>query len=661
MQRICFPLFILFLFVAHTGIAQSSWLFSETLDRSSNWNHPYYQNYTTADKRIFKQTDSAIYCSDCNMSALLWKGIESNKIIAYQLDKTAALVIQKPTILKKKLLAFLRTDDFFDALHQADITLFRRETVNNINQIKDLTIEWISVNIHIHETDFIFYVKTKDAFAFLKNNACYWVHPYNLHNTATFPEALIQHNYIEKNYAAVSAYNLQPAKTFTLSSIPLLQKLVNVSQPFYANPENTKSDTLLVYLKAMCSADIKQKLNRGYYKVQLPSLLLKLFAEKKISGYAFHEAGYFTNLTVAQMKERMVIEQKEDGDYTMKHMDDNSLTTIHILKTERKSTSATTVQNEWILLGMGTDVSTDFTNTYVIAFPFDEVTRLLSTFPAMWYNGTNETDSMNLAEALRTQRIAYSSMHITNIYADTIVTVTNDVSYQQKKSDDVLASLYYEQCEALLTDLDATHKRIIRPGKDKIESFELHYAFSNLSNNADIAGAIIEGIKTNKLTTYKDSGLREAVSSSQVLNLLDKARFYKTGNTKKDSIYISKLPFVQRYIQPAQLTEYTLNTTYKTLNNKNNNTATSIGILIPAELNPQYEQETFCYVSYPALIKYLSYSKTAKKYISQLKSLSNENAIIEVLDFYGIQRYPLPNGDTTLPNDLPAFVRERVK
>lgn len=661
-MRSIYILFSLLLSISNPSLGQTSWMLAETIDRSDVWNRPFYSVYNSADKLISNQTDSSVYCTDCNLATLIWKGIESNKIAAYQTDKSSALVVQKSILLKKKLQTFLVSEPnrtLVAALHAADISMYRRAVSDKPENIKDLPIEWVSLTISIFDKSFVVFVKTKDCFPFLKPSVCYWVHPFNLNTKLNFADALIQRKYIATDYRLVAAYNLQQSAAFSIETNTLAQNLIRANKA--ADKSITSSsDTLLVYLKAMCSADIRSKENRGYYKVHLTEILFKLYADKKIKGYEYHAGGYFTPMTTKKLKEHLIVEAEEDGEYTVKRMDQNSLTRLHILKTEIKTASSVSLRNEWLLLGMGADVSTDFSNTYIIAFPFEEVLVELSMQKNYWYNGLNETDSLLLTEALHTQRIAYDEMNVMTVYGDTILTSTKHLAYNETKAENTLAALYYDQSSALIADFDAAHKRIIHPGKDKIESFELHYAFNALPNNASISAGIIEGIKSNKLQAYKDAGLQKRTTASDVTNMLDKTRFYKTGNAKKDSIYISKIPMAERYINSADLTEYVLITTYKTVNGKSTNTGIAFGIFIPAEIHPQYEQETLCYVSYAAMLKYLASVKTTKNYIKQLKALPNEKTIVEVLDFYGMIHYDALEPAAGVSNDLPAFVRERV-
>jgi len=663
-MRSIYILFSLLLGLSISSSAQTNWMLAESIDQENVWNRPYFTAYNSADKLLSSQTDSSIYCRDCSLSALIWKGIEANKIVAYQIDKSGALTAQKTLVLKKKLQTFIASTEehlaIADAFHHADFFIYRRALSDKPNQIRELTIEWVSINISLSDKPFIVYIKAKDCFAFLKTETCYWVHPFDLNMRANFADALVQRNYIANDYKVVAAYNLQSSSIFILTNTPLAQKLVQTDQQADKTIIFT-GETPLVCLKAICSADIRSIENRGYYKVQLPALLMNLHGDGKIKGYEYHEAGYLTPMTTKKLREHFIVETEEDGEYVVKRVHLNSLTRLHVLKTQTKTDISTDLRNEWLILGIGEDVSTSFGNTHVIAFSFDEVLTALSTAKLYWYNGSNESDSLLLAEALRTQRIAYDKMIVTTVYGDTIVTSINKSGYNETKSDNTLAALYYNQCTALIADFDAVHKRINHPGKENVESFELHYEFKGLSNHEAIAGGIIEGIKSNKLQAYKDINLSNRMSAADVVNLLDKARFYKTGNAKKDSIYINKIPLNERYINIADLTEYSLTTNYKTINGKGTNTARSFGIFIPAEIHPQYEQETLCYVSYSAMLKYLASLKATKKYTKQLKALPNEKTIVEVLDFYGVLRYDGTGWTEVGASDLPVFVRERVK
>ncbi len=656
-----FAIFFLILTISVSAFSQTNWMLEESIDRENVWNHPLYNPYNTADKLITAQTDSGLYCVDCNLAALIWKGIESTKIPAYQTDKNSALVLQKIPVLKKKLQALIIDHNaelsIAEIFHHAEILIYRKALNNNPAQLEDLSVEWIALTIPQTDKPFYLYVKAKDCFTFLKTQSCYWVHPFNLAMKSSFADALTQRRYEAKNYRIVAATNLQKNPRYTESSLPVIQRLIQADQ----QPDKTISsttDTTLTYLQAICTANILNTSNRGYYKAHLPELLIELYTNKKLQGYNYHESGYFTAIDEQTFKDHLIFEYEQDGEYTIKRADANMLTELHVIKTFTKTESSLSLRNDWLLLGLPANQYKNFNNDFVIAFSYDDVLHALATQKTYWFNGANEADSLLLVEALLRQNIAYDKMIIRSAYRDTITTITNTGTYTNSPNDNTLANLYYEQAGALIRDFDAAHKRIPPAGKTKIESYELHYAFNKLPNNAEIAGAIIEGIRINKLQAYKDEKLQQPSSGSDVEYLLDKKRFYKTGNAKKDSIYISKISMEDRYIHSEQLTEYTLTSSYKINAKKESNTGISFGIIIPAELHPQYEEEVLCYVSYPAMIKYLSSVKTTKKYVAQLKALPEEKAIIQVWDFYDMLWYDITI--EYLPENLPTFIKEHI-
>ena len=661
MHRIS-AIFFLILTISVSAFSQTNWMLEESIDRENVWNHPFYNPYNTADKLISAQTDSSLYCVDCNLSALIWKGIESTKIPAYQTDKNAALVLQKVSVLKKKLQALtidhnpvLSIPELF---HQAEILIYRKALTNTPAQLQDLSVEWIALAIPQTDKPVYLYVKAKDCFTFLKTQSCYWVHPFNLAMKSSFADALIQHRYAIKNYRIVTAANLQKSSANTESSLVLVQRLMQENQQSDKVIPST-SDTTLIYLQAICTANIRDIDNRGYYKAHLPEVLIELYTNKKIQGYNYHQAGYFTAIDEQIFRDHLIYEYEQDGEYAVKRADVNMLTDLHVLKTFTKTETSLSLRNNFLLLGLPGNQYKSFNNDFVIAFSYDEVLNALTSQKIYWFNGSNESDSLLLVEALLRQTIAYDKMVIRSAYGDTITTVTNTGTYTNSPNDNTLARLYVGQAGALITDFDAAHKRIPPAGKTKIESYELHYAFNKLANNAEIAGAIIEGIRINKLQAYKDEKLKQLSSGSDVEYLLDKKRFYQTGNAKKDSIYISKISMEERYIHSEQLTAYTLTSSYKIINKKESNTGIAFGIIIPAELNPQYEEEILCYVSYPAMIKYLSWVKTTKKYAAQLKALPTEKAIIQVYDFYDMVRYDRAYLMEAPSDFLPVFIKER--
>lgn len=660
MLRISGILFLLLTF-SISAFSQTNWMLEESIDKGNAWNHPFYNPYNTADKLIAAQTDSGLYCTDCNLAALIWKGIESAKIPVYQTDKNPALVLQKISVLKKKLQVLIADYNaelsIPEIFHCAEILIYRKALTNNPAQLKDLPVEWIAIAIPQTDTPFYLYVKAKDCFTFLKTQSCYWVHPFNLAMKSSYAEALTEHRYAIKNYRVVAASNLHKNAAYTESNLPVIQRLIQTNQQSDKTISST-TDTTLTYMQAICTANILNTSNRGYYKAHLPELLIELYTSKKILGYNYHESGYFTAIDEQTFRDHLIFEYEQDGEYTVKRADTYMLTNLHVLKTFTKTESSLSLRNDWLLLGLPGNHYKTFNNDFVIAFSYDEVLHALATQKTYWFNGSNESDSLLLVEALLRQNIAYDKMVIRSAYGDTITMIANTGTYTNSTNDNTLAHLYYEQAGALITDFDATHKRIPPAGKTKNESYELHYAFNKLLHNAEISGAIIEGIRINKLHAYKDVRLQQPCSGSDVEYLLDKKRFYKTGNAKKDSIYISKISMEDRYIHSEQLTEYTLTSSYKIINKKESNTGIAFGIIIPAELHPQYEEEVLCYVSYPEMIKYLSSVKTTKKYTAQLKALLSEKAIVQVWDFYDMPVYDRA-GIETPPHTLPVFIKER--
>jgi len=666
MQRLQLFVFTLFLFAITPFVfAQSSWMLAESIDRSNTWNEPFYKPYNSVDKLFSNKADSGIYCSDCNLSSILWKGIDANKIAVYQLDKNAALTVQKNSVLKKKLQTILEhaseTKTISDALHLAEVSLYRRAVTAAPAAIQELPIEWISITITIDNNTSILYLHAKECFAFLKNNACQWVHPLNHAISMNLANALVQRNYLAGRSTVVAATNLQTSALYT-NSLP------NLAQSLLANDKNTlanSSDTLLIHIQAICRADIKNTNNRGFYKIGLPEILLKLYSEQKLTGYNYHRAGYFTPIQPKELSDHYLVESLEDGEYSVKRLDESSITTMYILKTLTNKSMSVTVTNDWLLLGMSKDISVAFENKYIIAFSFEEVLAALAHQPLMWYNGTNQKDSVKLDEALRTQRIAYDEMLITSMYGDTITRITNDLLYNEEKPYDPVSMGLYIYTTPLIKDFDAEHKRIIRFSKDKIETYQLHYAFtannnSVLTKSNTLTDLLLEAIKSNNIAAYSNEALTNIIPAERVIHNLDKARFYQTGNRKKDSIYISKLPVEERYIKSSQLTQYSLKTNYTTVNLKGTNLPIAIGIFIPAELNPQYEPETLCYISYSAFVRFLQSNKAYKKQIPQLNTLLNEKGVVLVEDFYNIKVYELSEERPAVPATLPPYVRERI-
>jgi hypothetical protein len=125
-------LFILLLFstAAHTLVAQSTWLWAESIDRTSVWNEPYYKPLNSADNLVTYRGDSANFCTDCSLSNTLWKGIESSSITIWQLSKKSILVPQKISTIKTQLLnQIAKTPSIAtikEALKHSEITIYRK-------------------------------------------------------------------------------------------------------------------------------------------------------------------------------------------------------------------------------------------------------------------------------------------------------------------------------------------------------------------------------------------------------------------------------------------------------------------------------------------------------------------------------------------------------
>jgi hypothetical protein len=657
---------ILFIyFFSYSAIAQSTWAIAESIDRTNTWNNAYYKAYNSADKLSALKIDSAAYCFDCSLTGILLKGIEANKIPVYQLDKKSVLSIQKWTNIKSTLQTTITSLDdietITDAFHLAELVIYRRVTTTNPVSLSELSIEWISINITLDSKTTTLYLRAKESLSFLKTYACSWVHPLNHQLTMPLSEALSQHNYITGSSRIVSPSNLQTTTEFDKSPPTQAKNLINKAPLELLNT----NDTLLIRLQAICSADIDNINNRGYYKVHFVDYLLKLYSENKLSGYAYHTDGYFTALNKKGFLSRMLVVSYENDEYTAKRMSPKDLTQLHFIKSYTRVSMSEHIKTDWIILGMPSTLSNAFENNFTIAFSFKDVLDVLKETNLMWYNGTNETDSMRLDEAIRTQRIAYKDMYILSMYGDTISYIKNQTTYTEINSSDNLSTALNIYSPSIITDFDASHKRIMRVSKTNPKTYQLNYTFtatnnSVLTKNTLLIDALLEGIKTNKLKGYTNAFLTEEISSSATLNKLDKARFYQTGNKKKDSIYISKIAIEDRYIQSKQLTEYMLTSLYTTINNKSNNSATALGVFIPADLNPQYEQELFCYISYTAFLHYLKNTKAYKKQAAQLTTLLNEKAITSVEDFYNITIYEVSEENSAVPNDLPTFVRERI-
>ena len=129
-------------------------------------------------------------------------------------------------------------------------------------------------------------------------------------------------------------------------------------------------DTLLIRLQAIYSADMHSVYNRGFNKAHLVEYLLKLYAEKKITGYSYHEAGYFTSMQTKDLSNNLLVETMDDGDITIQRFPTASLTQLYTLKTYTKISTADRITNDWLIFGLREDVSTTFKNRFAIAFKY---------------------------------------------------------------------------------------------------------------------------------------------------------------------------------------------------------------------------------------------------------------------------------------------------
>jgi len=662
---------LVFSILSNIAVAQSSWLWAESIDRSNTWNEPFYMPYNTVDKLLLFRADSANYCSDCSLSNLLWKGIEANKIAIYQLNKKTLLSIQKLSIVKTKLLTQITSTGPRESIHEllriSEIVIYRSADTITTNQLNELPIEWIALKIPFEKDTISLYLKSNECFAYLKEDECKWVHPLNHHIRLNIVDALTQRNYIIRDFTVVAASNLKALSNYKNSLPVLAQQLTNNDPHTSTGSLEVNTDTLLIRFQAIYSADMHSVYNRGFNKAHLVEYLLKLYAEKKITGYAYHEAGYFTYLQAKDLSNNLLVETMDDGDITIQRFPTASLTQLYTLKTYTKISTADRITNDWLIFGLREDVSTTFKNRFAIAFKYEDVLTALATTNLMLYNGKNEKDSIRLDEVLRKQYIDYHEMIIHSVYEDTIaLAFMNSGQYEENMHADPVSILLNAYTSPLFSDLyDARTKAIGNKNNILIETYQLNYSFTSednttLTKNTLLVDALLDGIRTNKIHLYKDENLIQVTNVTTVLNKLDKTRFYKTGNRKKDSIYISKIPLENRFIKPADLTEFTVSSIYTIVKKKSGNQGFSFGVFIPAELNPQYETDTLCYVSFNEFVHFLQKNKAYKKLSPQFVSLLNERSIVSVEDFYELVVYEVTEENAAVPDYLPVFVRERI-
>lgn len=657
---------ILLSLTATIASAQNTWLWAESIDRSNTWNDPYYKPYNTVDKLLSYREDSAAYCTDCSLPNILWKCIEANKIAIYQLDKKSKLSVQKSSTVKTKLLAQITIEgqaaSMQDISHISEIVIYRKpDSIHT--KLSELPIEWIALKVPTEKDTVSIYLKSKECFAYLNSNECKWVHPLNHHIRLNITDALIQRNYIIRDFTIVSAANLKalPSKS---SLPPLAQALKKNDTHDPTGNLDVNKDTLLIRLQAIYSADITSGYNKGFNKAHLVEYLLKLHAENKIKGYTYHEAGYFTPMQAKDLRNHLLVETMDEEEITIKRFPTTALTQLHTLKTYTKISETNRFTNDWLLFGLDNETSINFTNRYAIAFKYEDVLAALANTNRMWYSGTSQKDSMRLDEALSKQYIEYNDITIYSAYGNIITSFSKDYDFEIN-SYDAIEVFLQEYAHIILTDFKRQEMALQNKIDTSVVTYQLKYAFTSsdnsvLTKNTLLTDALLDGIRTNNIHVYRDENLSQTTNSINVLNKLDKTRFYKTGNARKDSIYISKIPVEDRFIKSSDLQDFTLSSNYTTTKKKSVNQGLSLGIFIPAEFNPQYETDTLCYVSFNEFANFLQKNKAYKKLSPQFKSLLNERTILTVKDFYDIILYDVDDRDSVLPDNLPLFVRERL-
>ncbi|HSY60262.1 MAG TPA: hypothetical protein VK796_00240, partial [Cytophaga sp.] len=314
--------FIIGLFLALPLRAQTDWLLSETIERTNSWNAPFYKPYNNVTALFKNRADSNTYCFDCNLSSIIWNGIEANKIPVYVLDKKKVLMLQKSISVKKLIQSIVdkntNVESISDLLHEAEISLYRKCTTSNPTYLGELQIEWLSLEIKHNNNSYMFYMRAKECLQYLETYPCVWVHPTNYHVQINYKTALTNRNYLIGETKYVAAKNLQvfnaPMQNITPDISMLLANDTHTSDGILA----IKTDSFLIYIQAMCSASIVSPLNRGYNKVHLSQLLMHMYEKGKIKGYAYHEAGYFTPITSVELSDHFLVEIVNEDDYSAK-------------------------------------------------------------------------------------------------------------------------------------------------------------------------------------------------------------------------------------------------------------------------------------------------------------------------------------------------------
>jgi hypothetical protein len=662
-------LFILLLLstVAHTLVAQSTWLWAESIDKTSLWNEPYYKPLNSVDNLVTYRSDSANFCTDCSLSNTLWKGIESSSIAVWRLSKKSILVPQKISVIKIQLLnQIAKTTSIVtikEALTHSEITIYRKPLSESALTINELAIEWIALKIPFEKDTTILYLKAAQCLPYLKTHSCNWVLPSNHHTILNMADALIQRKYVTSSTInIVASPNLQ-VRTSLKKNPPILFQTLQENNRQPISLSNT--DSLYIQLQAMYSARTTSIYNRGLYKAHLVDYLLKLHAENKITAYSYHSEGYFTKISKEEIAAHLLVETIEDEEYVARRYSQEAFTCIHVLKTFTKISNEERSRSDWFIIGMDTSLSTNVYNTHAVAFKYDAVIEAIHSANMIWYSGTNEKDSMRLDVALQKDYIDYDALVLSNLYGDTITYIRKAPVWFEQKNEQEPLSILYTYGNALIKSFTENPPKVpIAKNKNTSNTYQLtyHFTFKNdtlPTKNGTLIDALIDALEHKKINVYTNQTIQHKTTSESVLNKLDKARFYKTGNVKKDSIYIRKIPLEERYIKPSALSDFELISIYTSSAKKSINTGFSFGVFIPAELNPQYEPDTLCYVSYGEFLSFLQKNKAYKKLSVQFKTLLNQHSIILLTNFYDIVIYDASNENTNVLKELPEYVRER--
>lgn len=658
---------LLFLIASHTLLGQSTWLWAESIDKNNLWNEPFYKPLNSVDNLVVYRTDSTNFCMDCSLPTALWTGIESGKIAIWQLSKKSVLIPQKYTTVKSQLLVQIAKTSSIESIQEAltssEITIYRRPLTETVLTLAELPIEWIGIKFPFEKDTTTLYLKAVQCLSYLKTRTCNWVLPSNHHTKLNMADALIQRRYIVSPLThVVTTTNLQTSLALKKNPPTLFKKLQeNNRVPLYF----PQTENLYIRLQAMYSASITSTYNRGLNKSHIIDYLLKLHAEQKITAYRYHPAGYFTKINKKEINAHLLVETVEEGEYVAKRYSTEAFTQIHLLKTLTKISNEERISSDWFIIGMDSKLSSNVYNTHAVAFQYTDVVAAIHSTNMMWYSGTNEIDSMRLDIALQKEYIDFNTLVLSNLYGDTITSIRKDSTWlEQKNEQDPLPILYSYGSALVKLFKENPPNTSVSTNKTPTNTYYLTYHFpseneSLSSQNSTIIVALIDAVEHKKIKVYRDPQLKYITRHETVLNKLDKAHFYKTGNLKKDSIFNSRIPLDERYIKPSELTDLEIVSTFSINNKKSQNAGFSFGVFIPAEINPQYESDTLCYVSYGDFLAFLQKNKTYKKLSPTFKTLLNDRAIISVKDFYDLLIYDASNDNTIGTVDMPEFIRAR--